>query len=467
MGKVLSATLSAALLVYIGYLWLQVHNVDNKVTHITISALGGKSPTGGATRYDIDGKDENLLIVGNDNRSDLTAAEQNLLHTGDAVSLSTDTMMIVHVPADGSKVTLISLPRDSYVAIPGHGMDKLNSAYSKAYLRSSGDTNAKRAAGAGLLVQTVENLTGLNIDHYVQVGLIGFYRIAKAINGVPVNLCHAVNDTGARNAADGQDGGSGFKMSAGEHMLNAVQSLAFVRQRHYLPNGDLDRTARQRYFLTAAFRKIASAGVLLNPGKLGDLVNAVDKSLYVDSGLKLLDLARQMANLSANNIIGTAIPFEGFSDNTPVGDVEVVDPAKVKAFVRKLIITTNSAYLKAKTVDPSKVTVAVSNDGAKRGAAAAASKVLGAQGFSSTVDFAAAGSQTTTTIEYAKGMEAEAKTLAQYVPGASVQLGDVTVLTLRLGMDGVTARAKSTPSSTPSASAATKAPKALDAGCIN
>lgn len=461
---IIVAALSASLLTYIGFLWSQVHAVDQKVTHIVIGSLGGHS-SNGSIRYDIDGKDENLIIVGNDDRSDLTSAERKLLHTGSDVSLSTDTMMIVHVPADGSKATLISLPRDTYVSIPGYGMNKLNAAYGFGYNNSSGDANAKRAAGADLLVQTVESLTGLNIDHYVQVGLIGFYRIAQAIHGVPVNLCNAVDDTVAHNLATGQDGGSGLKISAGKHDLNAVQSLEFVRQRHNLTNGDIDRTARQRYFLTAAFRKIASAGVLLNPGKLGNLVDAVDRSLYVDSGLKILDLARQMANLSANNIVGRAIPFEGFWNDSPVGSVERVDPAKVKSFVKKLINSTNSAYSTAKTVDPDSVTVSVVNAGTANGAATTATKRLTGHGFHASIGPDSA-KQAATVIEYGSGMEAQAKTLAGYVAGASVQRGDVTVLTLRLGGDSAIVKARPATSSKP-APARTKSPKALDAGCID
>ena len=126
----------------------------------------------------------------------MTAAEAKALHTGRTTgSLSTDTMMIVHIPADGSKATLISLPRDSYVDIPGYGKNKLNSAYAQAYNDASGDDDAKRAAGANVLIKTVTNLTGLTIDHYVQVGLLGFYRISNAIGGVTVNLCNAVDDS--------------------------------------------------------------------------------------------------------------------------------------------------------------------------------------------------------------------------------------------------------------------------------
>ncbi len=264
------------------------------------------------------------------------------------------------------RATLISLPRDSYVDIPGYGKNKLNSAYAQAYNDASGDANAKQAAGANELIKTVTQLTGLTIDHYVQVGLLGFYRISNAIGGVSVNLCNAVSDSY-----------SGLHLSAGKHTIEGAEALKFVRQRHGLPNGDLDRTARQRYFLTAAFRKVASAGTLLNPGRLSDLVSAIKKSIFVDDKLNILDLADQMANLSANNIVGKAIPYEGFAD-TDVGSVVVVDPEKVQAFVTKLIGSTGDAYAKAKTVDPASVTVSVLNGGAANGAAGTAAAALAA-----------------------------------------------------------------------------------------
>jgi LCP family protein required for cell wall assembly len=268
----------------------------------------------------------------------MTLAEVRKLKVGrDGGSINTDTMMIVHVPADGSKATLISLPRDTYVHIPGYGMNKLNSAYADGYTNARGSTDQKRAAGADLLVETVSNLTGLTLDHYVQVSLMGFYDIANAIGGIPVNLCHAVNDTVAYNRSIGSDGGSGFKMSAGKHKLNAVQALEFVRQRHNLPLGDIDRVRRQQYFLTAAFRKVANIGFLFKLAKLG---NALERNVFMDKGLNLIDLAHQMENLSANNIVGKTIPFQRFADVDIGGlsqSVEIVSPARIRHFMDRLI----------------------------------------------------------------------------------------------------------------------------------
>jgi LCP family protein required for cell wall assembly len=328
----IGTVLSAACLLLAGYAWATYRNIDNGVPRGKVAHLGA-TPTGGTVNFD--GKDTNILLVGIDDRSQMTDAEVNRLHVGRGDgSMATDTMMIVHVPADGSRATLISIPRDSYVKIPGHGMNKVNAAYALAYNDAPGSYDDKRTAGADLLVQTLQNLTGLSIDHYVQVNFMGFYDIAKALKGITVDLCHDVNDTAAYNRSVGSDGGSGFKMTAGKHKLGPIQSLEFVRQRHNLPNGDLDRTKRQQYFLAAAFRKVASVGILF---KLKDLGDAVKKNLFVDDGLHLTDLARQMENLSANNIVGKRIPFEGFDNNSPVGSVEIINPARVQKFVKRLI----------------------------------------------------------------------------------------------------------------------------------
>ena len=273
-----------------------------------------------------------MLVVGNTDRTTLTHAQQQQLKVGSDASLATDTMMIVHLPANNAAADLISLPRDSYVDIPGYGMNKLNAAYVDGYVNTPGSLDAKRTAGASLLIKTVTNLTGLRIDHYVGISLLGFVQISSAIGGVDINLCHSVNDTVAANRAAGSNGGSGLVLSAGPHTISGVTALEFVRQRHGLPNGDLDRTARQRYFITQAFHQIASAGVLLDPGKLNGLVSAIDKAIFVDGGLDLLSVAQQMGNLNPANIVGKAIPFVHYA-TTDVGSVEIVDRAEVQHFI--------------------------------------------------------------------------------------------------------------------------------------
>lgn len=339
-GRTLGVLLSLAILLAFGYGWYNYRALNQgiprfKLNNLGVASVGPQNSTGPTTAA-VHGTAQNILIVGLDSRAGLTPAQREMLHVGNDQTVSTDSMMIIHVPADGSKATMISLPRDSYVTIPGYQSAKLNAAYADGYTYTSGTEKQKEAAGADELIKTVKLLTGATIDHYVQVNFIGFYNIANAIHGVRVDLCHSVNDTFAYNHEHGLTGGSDFKMSAGWHTLDAVQSLEFVRQRHFLPLGDLDRVKRQQYFLTAAFHKIESAGVLLNPGRLSSLISAVKNSFTLDQNLNLSTLAEQMASLSAGHIRGYTIPDEG--NATIAGqDVIQVDPVKVRAFVTKAL----------------------------------------------------------------------------------------------------------------------------------
>ena len=462
LTRLLSAALSAFLLITFGTYWWKYHTFNTGLQRLNIFGASVNKPS-----HDIDGKDQNVLIVGNDDRSNMTAAEVHMLHTGtDGGSLNTDTMMIVHVPADGKKATLISLPRDSYVAIPGFQSNKLNAAYPDGYTNAAGNASSKRASGAKVLIAAVQNLTGLTIDHFVQVDLIGFYRISNAIGGITVNMCNAVSDQN-----------SNLHLHKGKNTVRGVSALAFVRQRYNFPdgNGDLDRVQRQRYFLTAAFRKLASAGTILNPIALQNLLDAVRSSMYMDTGLDPIALGRQMENLSADNIVGRTIPTEGFGSEPNAGSVIVVEPAKVKTFINNLVGTSDSKLSAATTVAPSSVTVDVLNAGSGINLAARNSAdLLRSQGFQIGTVGNHDPANTQTTIEYPNGMQAQAKTLAAYVPGAALVQVQVARLTLLLGSDGLSAKAKTTSSSptgsTSSAGATTRAvpkPKAIDAGCIN
>jgi LCP family protein required for cell wall assembly len=342
-ARALVSLVSLGALVLSGLAWATWNDFTS---HITRVAAIDDTPSGGATKLpDVDGKDQNILIVGNDDRSTATDAElKQLGTTRDGGSLNTDTMMVLHVPADGRKATVIAIPRDSYVAIPGHGMNKINSAYASGY----NDGHGNKSTASRLAVETVQNLTGLKIDHFVQVDLIGFYRISIALNGVPVNMCAAVKEPN-----------SGIHLPKGVSTIQGTQALAFVRQRYGYPDGlgDLDRIHRQQYFLSAAFRKISSGGVLLNPFKLQKLLKAVSSSLTMDDTLDPLKLAAQMQDLTAGNLSFTTIPTDGFA-NEDVGSVVVVHPAQVQARIAALIgkatpASSGSARPKAPEARPS------------------------------------------------------------------------------------------------------------------
>lgn len=338
-GKVTCALVSVALLLGSGWGWYNFADLKRHTHVLNISGLGNPTPTEASGAPHVDGTAQNILIVGIDSRAGLSAAQKRYLKVGDDLSTSTDTIMLVHVPADGSKATLISIPRDSWVHIPGHPDAKINNAYADGYYYSGAQgAEAQQEAGASTLVATVKQLTGVPIDHYVQVGFQGFVQIANAIGRIPIDLCESVDDTHAYNVAHGQNGGSGFKMSAGPHNLTAQQALEFVRQRHNIPgpvSDDFGREQRQRYFLSAAFKKVLSAHTLLNPFNLRKLIKAVDGAFTFDNrNFDITKFAEQMINLSAGNIAGRSIPTDG-SIQVDGQDALKIDPAKVREVVHE------------------------------------------------------------------------------------------------------------------------------------
>lgn len=348
-GLGICTLLSFALLVASGWSWYNFADLKRNAHVIDIKGIGGETSHGGHAG----GTAQNILIVGIDSRAGLSAAQRRYLKVGnDPHAFATDTIMLVHVPADGSKATLISIPRDSWVHIPRHPDAKINAAYADGYYYEGAQgTKAQEEAGASTLVATVKQLTGAPIDHFVQVGFGGFEQIVKAIGTIPITLCHTVDDTRAYNVAHGQSGGSGFKMLAGHHDLTPREALEFVRQRHNIPgriSDDLGRELRQRYFLSAAFKQILSAGTLLNPITLRDLVKAVDGAFTFDShNFDITKFAEQMINLSAGNIVGRSIP-DGGPIHIDDQDALKVDPAQVQrivaqAFSSKPAGTTSSA----------------------------------------------------------------------------------------------------------------------------
>jgi LCP family protein required for cell wall assembly len=475
--KVVAAALSLAVVLGSGWAWATYRNFADHINRVDITTHS----TAGAKN--IDGSAQNILIVGNDDRDTATNAElAQLGTTRDGGSYNTDTMMLLHVPADGSKATVISFPRDSYVDIPGHGKNKLNSAY----VSGMNDANGNKAAGASLLIDTIENLTGLSVDHFVQVDLLGFYRISNAIGGVTVCLNQAMGPaTYVGQRGTGFDSGyepdgsfvksySGINLHAGNNVIKGTQALAFVRQRHGLPAGDLDRIKRQQYFLSAVFRKLVSGGTLLNPIKLQNLLKAITSSLTMDRSLEPLKLGQQMQNLSAGNVTFTTIPLSGDDPNSPVGDVELVNTAAMPAFINKLIGTpAPSAVQSVKAADPKTVTVTVVNDTNANGLEQTNAAALKQLGFTTNVPAPTTDVLDKTTIKYPKGAESAAKAVQAAVPGAVLTQSNVSGVTLVLGNNGVqvkslmSASTSATAGSSSSAAAGTVTTNAAQAGCIN
>jgi LCP family protein required for cell wall assembly len=237
----------------------------------------------------------NWLIVGSDSREGLTDEEKAKLTTGDTAGKRTDTIMVAHIPDNDTPPTLLSLPRDSNVEVPGHGVNKINAAFS--------------LGGAPLLVKTVEGATGLRIEHYAEISFGGFAGIVDAVGGVEMDIPAEMRDTK-----------TGAVIPAGRQTLDGVQALAFVRMRYSAatPRSDLDRVVNQRKFIGALAAEISSAGVLLNPFTLFPVVGEMTDALTVDDSDHLWHLSSlgfAMSGISDGSTVATTVPVTDPSAN--------------------------------------------------------------------------------------------------------------------------------------------------------
>jgi LCP family protein required for cell wall assembly len=334
VGKVAAGVLSVAVLVASGAAWALYTRFTGQVTHLGGGVIQSRKQAGGPP--DVDGVDQNILLVGNDSRGGLSNAELRRLGTQANAGFNTDSILLVHIPADGRKATVVSFPRDSYVTIPGYRPNKINTAYPDGACLPPGAaqsvcgttlTAAQKTAGAAELVKTVSHLTGLHIDHYVEVGLLGFYDISKVLGGVPICL-----------NAPAKDHYSGIDLPAGRQKIDGRQALAFVRQRHGIPGGDLGRIKRQQAFLGAVARQVLSAGTLLNPIKLNRLLGAVSKWLTTDAGLDPLKLASQLRDIAAGNVIFKTVPIANLRDSAGgISDAVKLDEGKLRSFFAAIV----------------------------------------------------------------------------------------------------------------------------------
>ncbi|MFF4101084.1 LCP family protein [Streptomyces sp. NPDC001903] len=294
--------------------------------------------------------DTNILLMGLDSRRDqngekLPQEVLDELHAGssDIGGYNANTLILLHVPGDGSRAKAFSVPRDDFVEIsggpgaPGPGKDKIKKAYGLAKAKQEERLSAQgvkdprqleragREAGRKAQIETVRNFLGVPIDHFAELNLAGFHHLADALGGVPVCLKKPVRDTY-----------SGADFPAGRQTLNGRQSLAFVRQRHGLDMGDLDRTKRQQAFLAGATQKLNSAGTFTDPVKLMKLIDTAKQDVVTDQGWDLLSFVKQAKNLSGGKVVFTTLPVERFGRNHGE-DINVVDDMKIKRLIAEQI----------------------------------------------------------------------------------------------------------------------------------
>jgi LCP family protein required for cell wall assembly len=459
--RVVAGLLAVAVLGSSGWGWYLGRVADASVNRTDAIPSTGNEGSGGEAM--------NLLLVGNDSRASATEAELDALNTTAHDGINTDTMILVHVPANGSKASFVSFPRDSYVDIPGYGMDKLNAAYAYGYQYEAGDgatEEAKQASGAQLLVQTISGLTGLKIDHYAEVDLLGFFKLSSVVGGVEVNLCDAV-----------QDRYSGVDLQAGVQTISGEQALAFVRQRHGLPRGDFDRIIRQQTFIGGMVRKMLSDNVLFDLGKQRQLVKAAADSLTVDQSLDLLGLASQMQSVTTGTVDFQTVPYVGTDrDDQNRSIIRLEDDEALHSFFADLSADPEpqpqpTETAAPETVAPGEVSVNVYNGSGISGIAKSAAADLTAQGFTVPQTGNADSTEyTATEIRYAAGDQALANTLAAALPGVTTAESEeptAGTVDLVIGSDfnGI-GQALSAPQPT-EAVEGQDARTAADTGCIN
>ena len=242
------------------------------------------------------GSGQNWLIVGSDSREGLSDEQIKDLRLGKVEGRRTDTIILLHRPESG-KPTLVSLPRDSYVPIPGQGRNKLNAAYA--------------FGGPPLLVRTVEQVTGLRVDHYAEVGFGGFVGMTDAVGGV--ELCPS------RRIRDRK---SGLRVQKGCQEMDGPTALAYVRARYFDPKGDLGRVERQQEFLGAVFDEATSPTTLLNPFRILRLGDAATTSLTIDEDdgpISLVQFALTMRAVAGGGGKQVTVPVADPNYSTPAG----------------------------------------------------------------------------------------------------------------------------------------------------
>ncbi|CCH79244.1 Cell envelope-related transcriptional attenuator [Nostocoides japonicum T1-X7] len=257
-------------------MWVPIH-AWNSVTRIDAAPAGDRPAPG---------KGHNYLLVGSDSRDGLTAAQRKEYRTGGDVGQRTDSIILVHTSSSG-KSSLVSIPRDSYVPIPGHSSNKINAAYS--------------LGGAKLLVQTVEQVTDLRIDGVMEIGFGGFAGLVDSVGGVWICVPFDMNDKDA-----------GINLKKGCQTLDGKNALGYVRARHSDPRGDIGRAARQRQFLAALMKKVATPSTVLIPTRYYHTMMSIASAVRVSDDMSISDAVRVMKTLrgtSSGNTLSFTVPL--------------------------------------------------------------------------------------------------------------------------------------------------------------
>ncbi len=460
-GYALSCVTAALVLAISGFSYFVVRDV---------SSIGGShaivsGPSIGA---------QNILLMGLESRTDwdgniLPNDVLNALHAGSAQGVAngvggnaTNTLILIHIPAGGKKAVGFSIPRDDWVTFPtpydGQSQGKIDQAYGLAMAAEEGALRTQdpkmsqdqvafegNEAGRTAAVATVEQLTGVHVDHFAEVNLDGFYELAKVLGGVEVCLKNPVR----------YDPNSGFYAHrAGLEHLGAAMALAFVRQRDGLANGDLDRTHRQQAFLDSVMQSLRNEGVLGDLTRIDSLLSIAKQYVITDSGWNLLDFASQMRDLTSGNLVFHTLPIVAY-ETIDGQDANQVNPSYIQEIVQDTFYppAASSSSPSPKptaesSADAAKTTVDVYNGGNAAGLAGEVSAALVKQGYTAG-QIGNTGALSATEVLYGAGASASASRIASEfsvtaTASSTLAAGHVEVM---LGADATVPTSSATPSS--------------------
>jgi LCP family protein required for cell wall assembly len=346
----------------------------------------------------------NIVVAGIDSRDGLTHRQEVELHVGADVSMNSDTLMLVHISADHSRVQVVSLPRDSWVNIPGHGLNKINAAIG--------------LGGVPLMVKTVEQATGLVVNDFVEVNFLGFVQVIDALGGVDICLPYAVDDSY-----------TGLRMTAGVHHVDGITALKFARDRHSFAASDLARIGDQQQLMSSVFAEATTSGLLANPFRLQQFVSSLTDAVTVDKNFNLVRMADELRGLRSSDITFQTVPLASASYLTPTGqDAVLWDASAARALFNGLKNdTATAAKSRSKAVrtarlSRSKVSLDIYNGTWTSGLSKRTGTQLAALGFK--VHKAglnwAQHTIAKTIIQYPAGQLAAARLVQKVLPGSAV-----------------------------------------------
>jgi LCP family protein required for cell wall assembly len=435
-----------------------------------LGAIGGSDALSGGPQTGA----MNILLMGLESRTDyqgnvLSSQLLTAMHAGNQQSVAahqvggqdTNTLILIHIFAGGHKAVGFSIPRNDYVNFPqsydGQSSGMIDQAYGLAYDQSlsktiseSGMSSSQRylqanEAGQKAAIDTVQAVTGQKVDHFAEANLAGFFELSQAFGGTEVCL---KSWDGGKNL---QDYNSGFdQKTPGYHHLAADQSLAFVRERDNLPNGDLDRTRRQQAVVDYVIWKLEHQGVFTDAGQLATLMNVAKQYLITDQDWNLFDFASDMKALTGKNLQFETLPIKGYATIYPGGsaeDINTIDVASIQSEVKSAFEgsaapgaggSAGAAKPKPKpaapSYPPSASVVDVYNAGQGAGTAAAVMQGLVGKGYTEG-ETGNATSQSATEVLYGQGAAAAANAAkiaslfgAKAQPSSSVSTGTIEVV---------------------------------------